>query len=135
MNLHAIVSGAIGVVNPQVNGQVQVSTGYTTLKDGERVPSYADAFTVPIQCQALTAKDLAQTDSLNIQGVLQAFYLNGDIEGVDRPFGKGGDLISFGAVNVPTSLQNTTWLVQTVLETWDTGWCKVAGVLQLRPGT
>ena len=121
MNLHQIVSGAIGAINPFHTATVQYSSGYTTSADGSQVPQYTTVSGVQVQVQALSAKELQHLDSLNIQGVLRAIYLNGDVQGVDRPLGKGGDLFT-----LPTG----NWLTTTVLETWDGGWCKVAVTLQ-----
>ena len=60
--------------------------------------------------------------ALDIQGVLRAAYIQGNVEGINRVRGKGGDLLTFNG---------ETWLVVVVLETWDTpGWCKVAINLQ-----
>lgn len=121
MNLHNIVSGAIGAINPFQAANVQYSNGYTTAADGSQVPSYIEVDNVQVQVQALTAKELQHLASLNIQGVMKALYLNGNSQGVVRPLGQGGDLFT---------LVSGTWLVTTVLETWDTGWCKVAVTLQ-----
>ena len=37
MNLHGIVSGAIGAINPKTELILRVSTGYATAADGARV--------------------------------------------------------------------------------------------------
>lgn len=122
MNLHQLVSGHIAAVNPFLTGSIKVSTGTTTAADGKRTPSYTTIAGVPMQVQALSGRDLRQLESLNIQGVSRAVYLNGNIEGLDRPAGKGGDLIL---------VNGATWLVTTVLETWDAaGWCKLGLTLQ-----
>lgn len=121
MNLHNIVSGAIGAINPFQAANVQYSNGYTTAADGSQAPSYIEVDNVQVQVQALTAKELQHLAALNIQGVMKALYLNGNSQGVVRPLGQGGDLFT---------LVSGTWLVTTVLETWDTGWCKVAVTLQ-----
>jgi len=121
MNLHNIASGAIGAINPFQAANVQYSNGYTMAADGSQVPSYIEVDNVQVQVQALTAKELQHLAALNIQGVMKALYLNGNAQGVVRPLGQGGDLFT---------LVSGTWLVTTVLETWDTGWCKVAVTLQ-----
>lgn len=121
MNLHQIVSGAIGAINPFQTATVEYSSGYATSPDGSQVPQYTTVTGVQVQVQALSAKEIQHLDSLNIQGVMRAIYLNGDVQGVDRPLGKGGDLFT-----LPTG----KWLATTVLETWDGGWCKVAVTLQ-----
>lgn len=124
MNLHAIVSGAIGAVNPHVSATMQVSTGYTTNPDGSRNPTYV-VVTGTAQVQALTYKDLAQVDGINQSGAARGIYFYGDIVGVLRARNKGGDII---ALTDGPNVGN--WLVTHVLETWSVGWCKCACVLQ-----
>lgn len=121
LNLHKIVTGAISAVNPPVLGNVAVSAGYSIAADGTQIPAYTFATAYPMQVQPLSGKDLRQLDSLNIQGVDRAVYLNGNIQGAVRPLGKGGDLLQF---------DDQVWLVTVVLETWRTGWCKVGVTLQ-----
>ena len=121
MNLHQIVSGAIGAVNPFVPVTVRVSTGYTVAADGSQVPAYAADQTVSAQVQSLSYNDIQHLDALNIQGVRSAIYLNGQLSGLVRPENKGGDLVVFG--------DGTVYLVAVVLENWP-DWCKVAVTLQ-----
>jgi hypothetical protein len=122
MNLHAIVTNVISSVNPPQAATLLVSNGSVTNPDGSRVPSYLAAQSVDAQVQALTAREVQHLDSLNIEGVMRAVYLNGFLEGANRALAKGGDILKFGG---------QTWLVVQVLETWDTdNWCKVAVALQ-----
>ena len=121
MNLHGIVSAAIGAVNPFIPATLQVSTGSTTAADGSRTPTYADPVTVSIQVQALSYGELQQLEGLNIQGDARAVYLAGSADGVSRPDGKGGDLLTFNGER---------WLVSQALETWP-DWCKLLVVRQL----
>lgn len=120
MNLHGIVSGAIGAVNPFVPGAMRVSTGYTTSASGKRTPTYSDT-PVSVQLQALGYKDLQQIDGLNMQGVVKAAYVNGNFNGVNRPKNQGGDLLVVGT---------DTWLIVQPLEEWP-GWCKFVVNLQV----
>jgi hypothetical protein len=124
MNLHQIVSGAVGSVNPMLQAFVRVSTGATIAADGKRTPTYARAVFVPAQIQPLSTGDIRQLDSLNIQGVEKAIYLNGHVDGLVREQNKGGDLIV---------LQNGTnagaYLVSVVLEAWP-DWTKCGVVMQ-----
>ena len=122
MNLHAIVSGAVGTINPPVLCTLAASTGYTTAADGTRVPTYSTTANVPAQIQALTYTDLMKMGGLNIEGIRRAIYLNGNIEGVDRAAIKGGDLI--------TEPDGTVWLVAMVLEAWP-DWSKVCCTKQV----
>lgn len=120
MNLHNIVSGAIGSVNPFIPVTVQKSTGYTEDANYNQVPTYTTIQTTG-QVQMLTSTDLRLFASLNIQNVEQAVYLNGNFEGVFRVLGKGGDLLQFNGY---------TYLVTAVLERWP-DWCKVGVTMQL----
>ena len=122
MNLHAIVSGAVGTINPPVLCTLAVSTGYTTSPDGTRVPTYATTPNLPAQIQALSYTDLMKMGGLNIEGIRRAVYLNGNIEGVDRAAIKGGDII--------TEPDGTVWLVAQVLEAWP-DWTKLAATKQV----
>ncbi len=125
MNLHNVVGNYIAAINPWTTATIQVSNGYTTTSDGTRVPAYFAPVTVQVQMQSLTYNDLTQINGLNIQGERRAMYINGDWEGVVRPDGKGGDLI--------TTSNGKIWLVAQVLENWaeKDGWVKVCVTRQL----
>lgn len=125
MNLNSVAAGVVSAVNPWSTAQYRASSGgYTTAPSGRRTPAYADPQTVRCQVQALTFKDLAQLQGLNLGGKAKAIYVDGDWKGVSRASQEGGDLIAFE--------DGTVWLVIHVLENWhDTvGWTKVAAVLQ-----
>lgn len=124
MNLSGIVGNYVAAVNPWVTASIQMSQGYTTSPDGDRQPTYAPAISAQVQMQAMTYRDLVQIDGLNINGEKRAMYINGTWEGVARPDGRGGDLIT-----LPDS---SVWLVVQVLENWgyQDGWTKVAVVKQ-----
>lgn len=127
MNLHAIASRATRVISPVLIGTVFVSAGQVTAKDGSQTPIWCKFENVAMDVQALTGGDLRHIDALNIQGTMRAIYLNGNVEGADRPVGKGGDVIWF---NSPL-LGGRYWLVTQVLEAWDAdGWVKVAVTMQ-----
>lgn len=121
MNLHAIVSGAIGAVNPHVPVTVQVSTGSTTSPGGTRVPTYAAPVAASGQVQPVQYNDIAKLNGLNIQGVRNKIYLSGDWNALVRSSGKGGDLI--------TMADGSVWLVAVVLENWP-DWSSLAVTLQ-----
>jgi hypothetical protein len=125
MNLHGIVSSAIGAVNPFVPATVRRSTGYTTNADYSRTPTTSD-LPIRAQVQALTADDLKQLDGLNIQGVMRALYTDGSVAGVIRVAAKGGDVVVFPNGTLP---EGNTWLCTHVLEQWP-DWCKIAITLQ-----
>lgn len=130
MNLHSIVRPAINGVNPDITGIWRQSTGATTAPGGRPTPGYTDHAGTRMQVQALSGRDLQHKDFASMQGVKRSVYLYGNVQGVDRPDAKGGDLLVFpqdrgGAPR--------TWLVVQVLETWTpdaAGWCKVGVVLQ-----
>lgn len=122
MNLHRIVAPVIATVNPMITATLKYSTGAgIDPATYEQTPTYDTVAGQQIQVQALTGKDLAQIEGLNLQGVVRAIYLYGDTQGVARPRQKGGDLIIFNG---------ETWLTAIVLETWP-GWSKVAATLQM----
>jgi hypothetical protein len=130
MNLHGIVRGAINSVNPDITGTWRESTGFAPNAEYTPVPTYTDHTGVTMQVQALSGKDLRHEAFLSIQGVKRSVYLYGNVQGVERPNAKGGDLLLF-AENRGGA--NRVWLVVAVLETWTpdtTGWCKVGVVLQ-----
>lgn len=128
MNLHQIVAGAIGTVNPPVFCTLKMSTGYTIAADGKQVSTYSTINDVPVQVQALTYTDLMKLGAMNIQGTRRKAYLNGNWEGVDRAAIKGGDL--FVMPSLPTFPGPTTWLVAQPLEHYE-GWTSVAITLQV----
>ena len=124
MNLNAIVGGCIATINPWVIASYSASTGYTTSADGTRVPTYAATVPVQVQKQPLVSNDLRQLDGLNLNGEKCAFYVNDNWQGISRPTGKGGDLISLP--------DGSNWLIVMQLENWygTASWGKVAAVLQ-----
>lgn len=124
MNLHGIVSGAIGAVNPNGPLVLDISTGYTSNPDKSRTPTYAAPVSVTGQVQALTLKDLRQLDFLNIQGSEQAIYFFGEVDAIRRVSKKGGDLVQ--------TRDGRLWLTTQVLEQWP-DWCKVSVTLQSAP--
>ena len=123
MNLHQRVSGIISRVNPMLTVTVRHATGVTQNADFTRVPTYSTTSMLG-QVQALTSAELAQVDGLNIQGEKLAIYVNGNLEGVSRPDGAGGDLV--------TLPDGSVWLVTIMLENWNRmdGWTKAAIVRQ-----
>lgn len=123
MNLHDIVSGAIGVVNPFIAGTYTVSSGYTTGEDGSRVSLYSSV-DVSAQVQPMSYRDLQQVEGLNLNGTRRSIYVNGRFDGVVRPSQKGGDLIT-----ILVGINRGVWLTALVLEQWP-DWVKVAATLQ-----
>ena len=113
MNLNAVVSQAIGTVNPRQIVVLQVSTGSTTNADGSRTPSYASPVSLIAQWQQeFSLSDISMMESLNIQGTRSKVWLNGEVDGLVREHNKGGDLITTPNADV--------WLVAFVSEQWTT---------------
>jgi hypothetical protein len=121
VNLHAIASAAVGIVNPMTPAELWQSTGYAVDPDGDgtQVPAYRIS-KMNVQVQALSNDELRRLDGLNIQGNKSAVYLSGNWNGIVRVGSQGGDLIKFGG---------QTWLATVVLENWPT-WTKLAVTLQ-----
>lgn len=124
MNLHGIVAGVIGAVNPHTVGTVSINTGSTDTPSGVRVPTYRDYPNIRMQVQSLTFRDLMQLDGLNMNGERRKIYLFGEVDAIVRAFNKGGDLI-----RIANGVHRGTWLVAQTLEQFP-GWCSVAATLQ-----
>ena len=124
MNLHGIVSAAIGTVNPFVDVQIAQSIGAVLQPNGDLLPGYAPAFSASVQMQELSFKDLQHVDGLNLQSVMRSVYLDGTIYGVERGTAKGGDKF--------TTDDGQVWLVVAVTEQWP-DWCRVILQLQIIP--
>jgi hypothetical protein len=125
MRLRSIVNGAIQGINADQTVVWVSNQGYATAPDGTRTPNTTSQ-EVQANVQALSGTDLRHTDGLNLQGVMRAVYLYGDVEGIVRADGKGGDILQF-----PMTPGGTVhnWLVTLVAESWPT-WCKVIVTLQ-----
>ena len=120
MDLRGLANGVTSTVNPNQTVTVLRSTGYTIGPGRRQVPGYAAPVTGPGQIQALDANDIKQLDGLNVQGTIRAIYLRGNLAGVIRPDGTGGDIVQIAGQD---------WLVVKVLEGWPT-WTKAAICLQ-----
>ena len=128
MNLNAIAGPYTRAISPAVLATIQVSTGYVTNPDYSRTPTFVAKTGVTMDVQALSAGMIEHMDALNIQGILRAFWFNGYLEGIDRPAGKGGDLITVPATTLAPA---GTYLVVQMIESWDvSGWVHVVGQLQ-----
>lgn len=129
MNLHGIVSQAVGSVNPIIHVSIRQSTGFTTNPDFSRTPIYNTITGIPAQIQALQYTDLRQIEGLAITGLRRKLYLfGGDWNSIVRGLQKGGDLVTFP--------DGSEWLVVFVFEVWgqglvgNKGWCSVCVTLQ-----
>jgi len=116
MDLHAIVANAISAVNPRICCTLQRSVGYSIDEAGVQIPKYA-VYHGEAQVQPLSSKEIQHLEQLNISGILKKAYLCGEISGLVRMEGRGGDLL--------TLADGTKWLVVRVLEAWP-DWTAVA---------
>lgn len=102
--------------------------GTYLLSQIQPTPIASEAMTTALnligQVQALSTRDLHQTEGLNLQGEMRALYVSGTLNGVVRVLLKGGDLI-----RLP---DGTVWLVTLVPEPWGltAGWTKCVITLQ-----
>lgn len=128
MNLNAIAVQYTGAVTPPSTATLYLSTGPSaTSASGNRTPTYAESFPLTLTVQPISTGDLRKLEGLNIQGVTEKLYLNGQLRGLQRVNKLGGDLVVLK--------DGTTYLVKAVLEAWrfvsaENGWCCVAVVLQ-----
>ena len=121
MNLHGIVTGYISVVNPTQFYVYRQSTGYVTDANFVQQPQYAPGVTVQCQVQPVTVRELYTFGSVNLSGVSQKMYLNGDQEGIVRSLVRGGDLF--------TDPTGSVWLVTNAIESWP-DWTGLIATLQ-----
>lgn len=126
IHVRAMANRVTQQVNPNITGLwVRSTGGYTTAADGTRTATTYSQI-VQMQVQAMSGRDLAHTDGLNIQGVLRSVVMWGDVQGVVRADQKGGDVLQF-AETLTGPVRN--WLVVSVMETWPT-WARVIVALQ-----
>lgn len=82
------------------------------------------------QVQPLSYQDLEHLSGLNIQGIQRGVWLYGDVEGIIRLAGLGGDLIVF-PYRLGRIPPGSVWLITQNLEPWSNDdWCHVAVTLQ-----
>lgn len=116
MNIRGIANNVSNVVNSNTLITYYQSNGYTIGDGAKQIPAYLDGIDGYGNIQALDSIDLKHLEGLNIQGVIRAIYLYGDVAGVIRPDTRGGDLIN---------VCGQQWLVVKVIEHWKT-WVKAA---------
>lgn len=129
MNLHGLVRGVVGVVNPDTTVQWQASTGRATAAGGRTTPTYAAATPRRANIQPVSTGDIKKYAFLQAQGIYRALYLFGVGNAIDRLKQYGGDLVQFSAVPGDAA---RTWLVKAVDEQWP-DWCRVLVAAQLDP--
>jgi len=94
MNLHGIVKGIVGSVNPEISVSLWKNTGYTIAADGKQIPAWSKD-TKNCQVQGTSGKDLQILASQNIQGVVRVVFLDGNWHGVVKAARTGGDILKF----------------------------------------
>jgi hypothetical protein len=125
IDVRTLANRTIQVVNDNITLTWDRSTGYNTAASGQRTETFASQ-DIQAQVQGLSAAELQHIDGLNVQGVMRAVYMYGNIQGVVKADQKGGDILHFAEIQGGTIRR---WRVIQVLETWQT-WCKVAVILQ-----
>ena len=132
--IFALGSGTGGVGTYSVTPSQTVASGpLTATGTGDRQPTYTTTSGLQMQVQAISSDDLDHIDGLNISEVNRVVYINGLIQGLDRPGVNGGDLLLIPTGLTPGQAYDT-WLVKGVPEGWDSpGWTKCLVVLQ-QPG-
>lgn len=121
MYLRGVANRAIQAVRKDESVTIRASTGFTMGAGLKQVPSYAADLPALAQLQALTGDDLKQLEGLNVQGTLLSCYVDGMLKAVERPSGKGGDIV--------VRADSTLWLVVHVFENWG-DWTRAAICLQ-----
>jgi hypothetical protein len=127
-NLHATVRGAIETVNPDSDGTVYISTGSTN-NHGILTPTYATV-TARLQVQADTHDKLMLERGLGYTVDYTTVYAYGNFSDLERPDGKGGDLMY---ITNPQGVAQW-WGITTVNEWWP-DWCCVSVTRQLNATT
>lgn len=126
MNLRAVANSVTSAVNPNVAAKLFISTG-NTIVNYKQVPAY-DKAAISAQVQPLTSGDIRLLDSINIQGAQKTIFISGTALAISRIKQRGGDLIVFADGVMP---EGNTWLVLASIEQWSqSGWCRVAVILQ-----
>ena len=125
MNMRGIANRITKTVNSNIFVNWVQSTGYTTDAAGHRTPTITTT-QIEANVQALQGSDIRHVDMMNMQGVMRSVYLYGNIQGIVRADGKGGDILQFPEVPGGAS---KNWLVSQVMETWP-NWCRVLVTLQ-----
>lgn len=122
MNVRDLANRITRRVNPNTTGNILIATPPVVDDEGIAVTHY-DKLPCIVQVQPLDAGDIKTLEFMNIQGVEQSIFLNGNYEALDRLNQKGGDLIEFNG---------RVWKVLVVFSRWpQAGWCKLGVVGQL----
>ena len=124
MNLHAMVSGAIGSVNAHEAVTLYRCTG-TTNTAGVVSVSYEKS-DIRAQVQAPSAADLKLYDNLADARHVKKFYINAPASTINRFEGTAGDIIE--------RADGSFWLIDVIRDDFSPeGWLCVLGTLQHEP--
>jgi hypothetical protein len=124
MNLHAIVSGAIGSVNKHEMVTIYRCTG-TTNTNGVVAVSYTPS-DILAQVQAPNAGDLKLFDNLADAKHVKKFYINASASTINRHEETAGDIIE--------RADGSYWLIDMIRDDFSPeGWLCVIGTLQHEP--
>lgn len=124
LNMHRIVRGPIQRVNRDQPGTIYVSTG-SVRAGGISTPTFAPV-NAQLQVQSASHESLYYLNGLQGSKAISIVYAYGNFSTVNRPSGKGGDLVVVGG---------RWWAIQNVLEGWDDlgnpEWCSFSITQQL----
>lgn len=123
MNMHKLVRGPVGLVNPDKIGTLYTVSGYA-VAHGIRTPSYQLA-DVRLQFQAAASDGVSRMLAIAQNNSVEIVYAYGNISDLSRPDDSGGSVIE---------VDNRWYYVQRVLEWWP-GWCCLSVVRQLDAAT
>lgn len=124
MNLHAIVSGAIGTVNRHETVTLYRCAG--TRNDAGSIHVTYTKEERRAQVQAPTAADLRLFDNLADAKHVKKFYMNSPASTINRFAGTAGDIIE--------RADGSCWLIDIVRDDFSTeGWLCVLATLQHEP--
>ena len=124
MNLHAIVSGAIGSVNHHEMVTIYRCNG-TTNTAGVVSVTYTPS-DIMAQVQAPNAGDLRLFDNLADAKHVKKFYINASAHTINRHEETAGDIIE--------RADGSYWLIDMILDDFSPeGWLCVLGTLQHEP--
>jgi hypothetical protein len=118
-NIRSAVRGAVQQLNEDTPGTVYVSTGRTNT-GGILTPTYASVAAY-LQVQAQDHDSIQHNRGLEYSGSYYTVYAYGDFSDIERPDGKGGDVVN---------MNNRYYYISQVFEWWP-DWCSFEVTRQL----
>lgn len=124
MNLHEIVSSAIGAINPLQEIKITPRGSYTVNDYGETFVMAEAPYTVMADVQPVHSEDIKFINNYNQSTVYRSFWVSANAFGLNRPMMRSGDKIEWNGkvyyvVNMPEDWYETC------------GWSHFVGALQL----